>query len=286
MSSSSTFDSHRLAVLAEHIDTQSWFDQHAAQPPHVRQGLATASQWEHGLAMVRGAIPFSHFNMVLTLGCPAVVNDGAFKAIDAFYAGAPAGRHWVLVNDHSQPADLAQQLQVRGYTSDGAWDRVVMIGAQPERWAALASGCEEVDRDNQAEWSEFIRSTYGMPTLIVEALQALVGRIGWVHMLRREGGRPGGRVVVARSLFMNASGWAWLGIDVPVPGLMAPSFLDDRHVCAALLMAAARAGAHSFVSDVEAIDDLRAGPAYRSWTDLGFEPVYRRRLFVRDNPPR
>ena len=77
------------------------------------------------------------------------------------------------------------------------------------------------------------------------------------------------------------AGWAWLGIDAPVPGVMAPCFDHDRAVSATLLLAAAKAGAQRFVTDIEAPAPDRLGPGYRGWADLGFEPVYLRRLFSR-----
>lgn len=62
---------------------------------------------------------------------------------------------------------------------------------------------------------------------------------------------------------------------------MAPCFDDDLRVTATLLTTAARAGAHSFVSDIEAPSPARAGRAYDNWRGLGFEPVYRRELFAK-----
>lgn len=268
-----------VAVLAEDVDTRSWMDQHQAAPPGLRDALGLASQWEDGLAMVRSRIPFSHFNMVLTLGCPARVDEAAFAAIDRFYATGGDGRRWVLVNDHSEPADLADQLRGRGYQAAGEWDRVVLRGPRPDRWAAQATGCERVDARNAADWAGFIAGCYGMPPPIVAWLLALVGRPGWAHVLRREGGRPDGRIVMARSLFAAGNGWAWLGIDAPVPGVMADCFDDDRAVIATLLSDAAAAGSHSFVSDIEVADPAREGPGYRCWGALGFEAVYLRRLF-------
>ena len=70
-----------------------------------------------------------------------------------------------------------------------------------------------------------------------------------------------------------------MGIDAPIPGVIAPCFADDLHVIAHLLMQAAKAGAHSFVSDIEAPTPQREGPAYDAWRSLGFEAVYLRRLF-------
>lgn len=270
-----------LAMRAERIDADSWFDQWAAAPEHVVQALQLGAARHGELRMLRSAVPFSHFNMVLNLGCPALADESTFAAIDSFYRGRGGVPHWIVVNEFTEPADLPQRLQARGYAPAGEWDRVVLQGTAVQRWADLASGCELVSRETAPEWAGFIRACYGMPSLIGEWLMAEVGRPGWIHALRREGGRPDGPVVMTRSLFHDAEGWAWLGIDAPVPGVMAPCFDDDQRLVAALLAAAAARGAHSFVSDIEQPSPARDSEAYRRWGELGFETFYRRRLFMK-----
>ena len=274
-----------VAVLAESIDTRNWLDQHAAAPEAVRKGLMLDHRYADGLAMVSSAIPFSHFNMVLTLGCPAVASPEALELIDRFYAASPAGRHWILVNDHSEPQELGAQLTQRGYVENDGWDRVVLRGPREVIWRPHASGCEIVGDRNAEDWVNFLLKCYGMPQPVGEWLRALIGRAGWIHALRRENGRPEGPVVMVRSLF-HAGGWAWLGIDAPIPGVMAPCFDDDRAVVSALLCEAAGLGAHSFVSDIEVASPTRSGPQYRYWNELGFEAVYLRRVFAKPNGSR
>lgn len=271
--------SREQAVQAEATDTRNWLDDFAAAPEDVRAMLGLSSHREGTLAMVRSRIPFSHFNMVLTLGCPAPVNDEAFATIDHFYAAGDSAQHWVLVNDFSEPADLGERLRARGYTEADAWDRVILRGARPDLWAAHADGCEAVGPQNIADWSDFICRCYGMPPPIGAWLHRLVGRSGWLHAIRRQGGAASGPVVMARSLYVAVDGWAWLGIDAPIPGVMAPCFDDDRRVIAHLLQRAAEAGARHFVSDVEQVNDAGSGPAYDGWRALGFERAYRRRVF-------
>lgn len=272
---------HALAMRAERIDADNWIDDFAAAPPHVAAVLGLTATRQGELAMVRSGIPFSHFNMVLTLGCPAAANREAFDAIDRFYAEGGGGRHWVLVNDHSRPHDLAHRLLARGYEPDGVWERVVCQSVPADRWASQAQGCELVTPANQADWSGFILRCYGMPPLIADWLHALVGRRGWTHAVRREGGRADGRVVMARSLYRDGEGWAWLGIDAPVPGVMAPCFDDDQRVTATLLADAAARGAQGFVSDIELPSPARDSEAYQRWGELGFAPVYLRKLYVK-----
>ena len=129
-----TLSGYELAVRAERIDTDNWFDDFAAAPPPVAAGLGLAAVRHGDLAMVRSHIPFSHFNMVLNLGCPAPVDDAAFAAIESFYGERGGVPHWIVVNDFTEPADLPQRLQARGYAPAGQWDRVVFQGAAVPRW--------------------------------------------------------------------------------------------------------------------------------------------------------
>jgi hypothetical protein len=131
------------------------------------------------------------------------------------------------------------------------------------------------------EWSGFLLECYRMPPLIGDWLKALVGRRGWTHAIKREGGRADGKVVMARSLYQDGEGWAWLGIDAPVPGVMAPCYEDDQKVVATLLADAAERGACAFVSDIEVPSATQDSEAYRRWGELGFSAVYRRELYVK-----
>ncbi|MGQ0709000.1 MAG: hypothetical protein ACT4NV_04545 [Rhodoferax sp.] len=276
-----TLSGYALAVRAERIDADNWIDDFAHAPSHVAKALGLATSQQGDLKMVRSHVPFSHFNMVMTLGCPAAPGHQILDAIEDFYAQGGVHRHWVVVNDHSQPHDLAQTLVARGYEPDGAWDRVVLQGVPEDLWAEYAQGCEIVTPSNAKEWSQFLMDCYGMPPLIGEWLQALVGVPGWTHAIRREGGQPDGKVVMARSIYQDKEGWAWLGIDAPVPGVMAPCFEDDQRVVATLLAHAASCGARAFVSDIEVPSPSRNSEAYRRWGQLGFEAVYLRTLYAK-----
>jgi hypothetical protein len=277
-----TLSGYALAVRAERIDADNWIDDFGQAPPHVVEALGLLVSRQGELAMVRSKIPFSHFNMVMTLGCPAAVDNRAFDAIERFYDEGGVKRHLILVNDYSQPADLAERLIARGYKPDGAWERVVLQGVPGDRGAAYAQGCEIVTSVNAKAWSQFLVDCYQMPPLIGDWLRALVGASGWTHAIRREGGQPDGKIIMARSLYQDDAGWAWLGIDAPVPGVMAPCFEDDQMVTATLLAHAAARGARAFVSDIEVPHPSRDSEAYRRWGQLGFTAVYLRKLYAKE----
>lgn len=266
-----------LAVRAEWVDTLSWLDQREAAPAEVIAGLELRHRSIDELVMVGSAIPFSHFNMVLTLGCPAPVGDSSWQAIEDFYSNGSSG-HWVIVNDHSEPSNISSVLEERGYDPVDAWDRIVLQHPRPDLWAPLVGGADLVTPASAPDWAEFIRDCYGMPPAVRDWLLALAGRTGWIHAVYRHEGSSDGPITMARSAFVR-DGWAWLGIDAPVPGVMAPCFDDDQHVSAALLLAAASQGAHSFVTDIEVPTEGRSGPGYDQWRQLGFEPAYLRTVF-------
>ncbi|MBI5517786.1 MAG: hypothetical protein HY909_28705 [Deltaproteobacteria bacterium] len=272
---------YALAVRAERIDADNWIDDFSQAPRPVAEALGLVASRQGELVMVRSHVPFSHFNMVMTLGCPAAPDDLAFDAIERFYSDGGVERHWILVNDYSQPPELAQQLAARGYEPDGAWERVVLQGVPDDRWTEHAQGCEIVTPANAEEWSRFLVDCYRMPPMLGEWLKALVGSRGWTHAIRWEGGHPQGKVSMARSLYQDTEGWAWLGIDAPVPGVMAPCFEDDQKVTATLLAHAAARGARAFVSDIEVPSPTRDSEAYRRWGQLGFAAVYLRKLYAR-----
>jgi hypothetical protein len=123
--------------------------------------------------------------------------------------GLATRREGELVMVHSRIPFSHFNMVLRGYTPDATWERVVLQRVPADRWTAHAQGCE------------IVTECYGMPAPIGDWLRALVGRPGWTHAIRREGGRSDGPIVMARSLYCDEEGWAWLGIDAPVPGVTA-----------------------------------------------------------------
>ena len=90
------------------------------------------------------------------------------------------------------------------------------------------------------------------------------------------------KIVMARSLiYSKDKRWGWLGIDAPVPGVMADCYQEDQKVVSALLQAAGEEGVQNFVSDIEAPLDDQVGPGYESWTGFGFKVIYSRTLYRR-----
>lgn len=271
-------DGRQLAERAELVDSRNWLDQHDAAPPQVRDAFALRHQHVDRLAMVASAIPFSHFNMVLTLGCPAPADQHAWTTVEQFYGSR---EHWIVTNEHSDPT-LPAELARRGYQPVDTWDRIALVDHHPASWAGRAAGAELVHTGNSDAWADFVVGCYHMPPLIGSWLRALVGRPGWVHAIRRDPHQPGRPVVMARSAYLDGD-WAWLGIDAPIPGVMAPCFDDDQIVTAALLSELTHRGVHHVTTDIEHTNHECRGPAYDGWFDLGFRTAYRRTVHHRPN---
>jgi hypothetical protein len=295
-----------LASAAERIDNANWLDDFASAPPHVRDALgmrceSNASEEEpsesspSSIVMVRSHIPFFHFNVASTLGVDsAVAPEPLLDSIQDFFG--PGKTHHITVaerllakeggtssEEETQPNNnnnkLHEQLVRRGYSRYLPFDRVILQDPLEDlvnSWSDWGSTSELVTHENKAEWSSFLTGYYTMPDLIGDWLQQLVNRPNWFHaILKREG-----KVVMARSLYAQ-NGWAWLGIDAPVPGWTpADCYDDDLAVCAKLLSTALHeAGITSFVSDVEAPNDDQSGPDYDKWKKLGFSVPYRRVVY-------
>jgi hypothetical protein len=292
-----------LAAAAERIDNANWLDDFASAPPHVQEALgmrceSNASEEEpssesspSSIVMVRSNIPFFHFNVASTLGIDSdVAPEPLLDLIQDFFG--PGKTHHITVaerffakegtsgEEDAHPNNkLHEQLVRRGYSRYLPFDRVILQDPSEDlvkSWSDWGATSELVTHGIKAEWSSFLTGYYKMPDLIGDWLQQLVGRPNWFHaILKRDG-----KVVMARSLYFQ-NGWAWLGIDAPVPGWTpADCHHDDLAVCAKLLMTALHeAGIASFVSDVEAPNVDQSGPDYDKWKTLGFSVPYRRVVY-------
>ncbi len=265
-------------VVIESAEIAAWVDMIAAAPPEfaAAHGLSLAREGE--VMMVRcKTIPFVHFVCVLNAGLLTPLTDGAIDRITQHFEQAGVRGFTFFAVPASQPADLAAKLERRGFKPNGGWDRITR-GHEPLAAADTCSpdlAVERVTSDTAAEWAAFIDRVYGLPTS--PWLLALVGRPGWHHYLVR---RAGG-IAAVRSLYRHYDGTAWLGIDAPVPGVMAPSFELDAALCRAIVRDGLAAGVRRFVTDIELPSPTMDTPAYRDFAALGFERVYLRRHFHR-----
>lgn len=65
-------------------------------------------------------------------------------------------------------------------------------------------------------------------------------------------------------------------MEAPIPGVTAPSFDDDRRICARMVADGAALGVTTFTGDIEAPSPDQTGPAYDQFAGLGFKRCYLR----------
>ncbi len=260
----------------ERADLEAWRDMYLALPPAFTREFRPELREQDGVAYTRcRAIPFVHFNSVLSLGLDAPATEEVLDAILAAYDAVGIPRVTVLAQPCAEPEALPGWLAGRGFVERPGWDRVFRTA--PLAGHAVADAAVAfVDSRMAPRWTRFLDRWYGLPT--APWLQELVGRDGWHHAVLVEGDE----IRAARSMFIGPQRTAWLGIEAPVPGIMAPGFADDDRLIHALLGLAARRETQLAVADLEAVRPDRAGPAYDRWEALGFTVGYRRAHFVRD----
>jgi hypothetical protein len=261
------------AATIERAEVRAWLDMYAAMPADYRERFRPEIINVDGVTLTRcAAIPFMHFNSVLDLGLDTPATESTLDAVLRCYAGI--AKFMILHNPQCEPSSLVEWMEARELQRSGSWERVYRpAGALPAEPGAPSGAVELVTEETAAEWAGFLDSLYGLPT--GPWLRAFAVRPGWTHaMLRREG-----RIVAARSMF-SAGGWGWMGVEAPVPGLMAPSYEDDRALVHALLVKGSTMGVTEFTADIEAPSPTRDTPAYVNWEALGFTIPYSRSHYV------
>jgi hypothetical protein len=82
------------------------------------------------------------------------------------------------------------------------------------------------------------------------------------------------KIVAVRTMYIHSDGMAWLGVEAPVPGIMAPSFDLDLRLCQTILKEGIDMGVRYFVADIEAPNPAMNTPAYQNFEALGFKRIY------------
>ena len=266
------------AARIESSEVNAWLDMYAACPRDFacRYGLDILSIGSIVLTRCK-AIPFVHFNCVLNLGISEPATEEQVDEVIALYGDAGVKEFAFFHIPQSKPAELREWLLKRNFRERGGWERIYRAnGARAGDTLGDLNGSmiEKVTPETAHEWAEFICSTYSLSTK--PWLLALAERAGWHHYLLRREGQP----AAARSMYVHSDRMAWLGIDAPVPGLMAPSFDYDAMICREMVKDGLRLGVECFVADIEAPSASMATPAYRNFETLGFKLPYFRSHYV------
>lgn len=268
------------AAAIEAAEARAWADLYAAAPREWAEAAGHGSR-EIGGALVLHwrATGRRYFSRTIGLGVTAPASEAAIDAILACWEGLGIDAFLVQSLPHCAPAAFEDRLRERGLEPFDAQDRIVR-GGQPA--SALAAGLgerqlvvERVAAGTAEEWSDFVQRVYELDT--GPWLPRLVDRPGWHQYIAREGGE----VVAARGMFVGPDGWAWLGMDGPVPGLMTQDYAPDAALCARMVEDGLAHGARGFIADVEAPSAAQDTPAYGAFAALGFTRPYVRTHWTR-----
>lgn len=261
-----------FATQIELCEVHAWLDMYAAIPSaFARQFGFTITQVQNVVLTCCKLIPFVHFNCVKNLGMNGPTSEALVDEVTATYRAAGVQNFTIYHIPHSQPPALSEWLQQRGFQPHGGWDRIYRDNATLTRPLVMPDGnckVEKVTRATSAEWAGYIDAIYGLPT--TPWLLALVERPGWHHYLLRNEDE----IVAVRTMYVHPNGMAWLGIDAPVPGIMAPSFDLDRQLCQKIVQDGLDLGVRYFVADIEAPSPQMDTPAYHNFEALGFKRPY------------
>jgi hypothetical protein len=261
-----------LAAQLEAADINAWRDMYAAAPAAFAQRFQLEMLQVGDVVLTRcPGIPFIHFNCVFNLGLHAPASEQQLDAVLAHYQAANVHSFAIYSTPHYQPAQLPAWLAARNLRVIGGWERIYRDNAALAENAIdlpATSHIEHVTRETAPEWAAYLDSSYGLPT--TPWLLALVGRPGWHHYMLR----VDGQIHAVRTMYLHSDKLAWLGIDSPVPGIMAPSYDVDAQLCQAIIHDGLRLGARYFVADIEAPTAEMNTPAYRNFEALGFRRPY------------
>lgn len=82
-------------------------------------------------------------------------------------------------------------------------------------------------------------------------------------------------------MFIGPDGFAWLGMDGPVPGLATDDYEPDAAICQVIVRDGLARGVRCFLADIEAPSETMETPAYEYFGRLGFSRPYVRHHYRR-----
>jgi hypothetical protein len=261
-----------FAAQLESCEVNAWVDMYAAAPSNfVRQFQLEVIRIQNIVLTRCKAIPFIHFNCVKNLGMMGPATEALLDEVLAVYREAGVRNFAFYHIPHCQPSSLPDWYEARNLRRRGGWERIyrnnhVLTGMIIESQNGFR--VEKVTRTTAPEWAAYIDSIYGLPT--TPWLLALVERPGWHHYMLRQRGE----IIAVRTLYVGDNGMGWLGIDAPVPGLMAPSYDLDLQICQVIVKDGIDLGVKYFVADIEAPTPAMNTPAYHHFEALGFKRPY------------
>jgi|CXWL01.1.fsa_nt_gi hypothetical protein len=264
--------SPEFAAQLEACEVNAWVDMYAAAPADFARQFQLEIIRVRNIVLTRcKTIPFIHFNCVKNLGMTEPATEALVDEVLAIYHAAGVRSFTFYHIPHCQPPNLPDWFKSRNLQRRGGWERIYRNSSMPTSMVIEPRdgfGVEKVTRATAPQWAAYIDAVYGLPT--TPWLLALVERPGWHHYLLRQKGE----IVAVRTLYIDGAGMGWLGIDAPVPGLMAPSYDLDIQICRAIVKDGIDLGVRYFVADIEAPTSAMNTPAYHHFEALGFKRPY------------
>ncbi len=262
-----------MVAEIEAAEARAWADLYAAAPEDWAASVGLDTTWIGQTLVLRwAATGRRYFNRAIGLGVTAPATEAALDQVLDHWGSAGIGMCLVQSMPACVPGGYTSWLEARGLTPFERQDRVVRDAAPLVSSPTILADCElvveQVTQSTADEWADFLQRVYRLDT--GTWLQRLAGRPRWHIYLAREGGE----IKAARSMYAGADGYAWWGMDCPVPGLMTPDYVPDAAVCEALVHVGLRHGVRWFLADIEAPSDTMDTPAYTSFSELGFTRPY------------
>ncbi len=261
-----------LAIRIEQAEVHAWEDFYAAAPAALSAAMSLdIDRLGKTVFTLCPPIPFIMFNRAINLGIAEPATEALLDALIDRYRAQRIADFCIHHVPVCEPEPFERWLRQRGLAPSGGWERIWRDDHAPA--FGVDPDVEKIDAARGAEWAEFLFNLYHIP--VQPWLLALVGRPGWHHYaLRRDG-----RIVAVRSQFVDDTGAAWMGVEAPIPGAMAPSFEDDRRICQTMIVDGLAHGIRIFSADIEVPAADRCGPAYDGFEWLGFRLAYLRQHF-------
>jgi hypothetical protein len=267
------------AAAIEAAEALAWADMYAAAP---REWAEAAGQ---GFCRIGGTLVLSwaaagrrYFSRAIGLGVLEPATEPAIDAILGLWHQQDIGMFLIQSLPACVPRAYEVWLRERGLEPFDAQDRIVRSG-EPAKPVADASDreliVERVEPGTAEEWSRFLQRVYHLDT--GPWLPRLIGRERWHQYVVRERGE----IVAARGMYIAPDGYAWLGMDGPVPGITTDDYEPDAVICARIVEDGVANGARSFIADIEAPSAQMDTPAYAQFAALGFRRPYVRTHWTR-----
>jgi hypothetical protein len=263
----------------EQAEARAWEDCYAAAPAAFAAQVGLDTREVDGATVISwAATGRRYFSRAIGLGVTRPTTEQAIDEIIRGYADAGIAMFLLQSLPHCRPAEYEAWLGERGLEPFDSQDRVIRGGEPAPVGGPGGARDIRIERVGAAvadQWVAFLERVYRLET--DGWLQGLVGCTGWYPYIAREGGE----IVAARTMFIGPDGYAWWGMDGPVPGLGTDDYEPDAALCELMLRHGLDLGARCFLADIEAPSDAMDTPAYEYFGRLGFRRPYVRTHFAR-----